>query len=186
MYAWFEIELEGRYGWSEKTQTWYRSSHKYPHWLKLFLGQKPLTGYHIPAFIAVFLMAHMHFMMGVVWTWHNELIALATYLAWAPLWDYLWMLFNPWYGIHKLGPKHEWWYQYSYWVFGIVPVENVTQWGISLLLAAGGGFLLQQALFLLGLAFLTLVSVLGLAPKFIKWSRYMHKTDDREKVHIFH
>ena len=186
MYAWFEIELEGKYGWSEKTQTWYRSYKSYPKWLRVFLGKKPLTGYHAPAFMAVFLIAHMHFVMGVPWTWHNELVALATYLAWAPLWDYLWLLFNPYYGIHNIGPKKVWWYQDSYWVGGVVPIENLIQWGLTLVLATIGGFLPTQVLFLGGLSLLTIVSTLSLAPIFKRWNRHMHQTDDRENVNIFH
>lgn len=186
MYAWFEIELEGKYGWSEKTQTWYRSYHGYPKWLRLFLGKKPLTGYHLPAFAAVVLLAHMHFVMGVVWTWQKELVALATYLAWAPLWDYLWILFNPHYGMGHLGPKNIWWYQYSWWVWGIVPVENVVQWAATLVLAAAGGFVFHQTVFLAGLAALTVIAAFALAPVFARWNRYMHATDDRSRVNIFH
>lgn len=186
MYAWFEIESEGKYGWSEKTQTWYRSFQSYPKWLRIFLGRKPLTGYHLPAFMAVFLISHMHFFMGVTWTVQKELVAMATYMAWAPLWDYLWLLFNPYYGVGHLGPKNVWWYRYSYWVFGVVPIENVVQWGITLLLAAAGGFLMNQILFLLGLVGLTVVSTFGLAPVFGRWNRYMHKTDDRSEVKVFH
>ncbi len=186
MYAWFEIELEGKYGWREKTQTWDRSYKSYPRWLRLFLGKKPLTGYHTPAFIAVFLIAHMHFVMGVPWTWRNELFALATYVAWAPLWDYLWLLFNPNYGIGHMSSKNIWWYQYSYWVGGLVPIENITQWGISLVIAAIGGFLLHQVIFLAGLTLLTVIAVITVAKPFSRWNRYMHQTDDRDKVNIFH
>lgn len=62
VFALFEVEVEGKFGWSEKSQTWHLSGQKVPNVLRLFLGEKPLTGYHIFVFLSAFLISHMHFL----------------------------------------------------------------------------------------------------------------------------
>lgn len=90
MFALFEVENEGKYGWSTRSQTWFVLPKHLPEWMKKFFN-KPLTGYH--------------FFMGIPWTLKTEFYALAVYLAWTPLWDLLWLIFNPNYGIEKLGAR---------------------------------------------------------------------------------
>lgn len=60
--ALFEIELEGKYGWAEKSATW---SKKFmpPKIFRLFTGSRVLTGYHL--FLNIFLLlfcTHLSFL----------------------------------------------------------------------------------------------------------------------------
>lgn len=178
-FALFEVESEGKHGWSARSQTWFVLPKHFPNWLKRIFN-KPLTGYHIFVFVAAFFVSHWHFFMGVSWSWKMEFQALAIYLAWSPLWDYLWLLFNPHYGVSKLGSGGFWWYKESWWVGGLVPFENVGQWILSLLFAFLAGKFFDQIVFLGILSGLTLVSAFTLAPLYQKWSRHMRRIDDRK------
>lgn len=190
-FALMEIENEGKFGWSEKSQTWYRLGKNIPQPFRTFLGQKPLTGYHLFLFSAAILVGHMSFFQGVPWTPTNELQALAIYLAWTPLWDHLWLIFNPHYKLTEV--RKAWWYARSKLVFGLIPLESSLQWAISLLfiiLAVSLGLpaqkITEHLLFLSGLLFLTIFSHFTLAPLFKRWYLQMHASDDRDKSGIFH
>lgn len=174
VFALFEVELEGKYGWAEKSQTWRVSPGRFPLWLRSIFP-KPLTGYHIFIFLAAVLVAHMSFFSGVAWSWQAEFQALSLYFAWTPLWDYLWFVFNPQFGIKRLGPNAVWWYKDSWWVGGVVPFENVLQWVLSLIFAYLGSTFADQVFLLALLSGMTVVSTFTLAPMYIAWNTRMHK-----------
>ncbi len=194
-YAIAEIEIEGKYGWSEKTQTWYRTfnHHRNSWFLKYIMGGKPLTGYHIPVFIIAFLISHAHFFMGIPWTFSRELIALAIYTAWAPLWDNLWIIFNPYYGFENGNKEKIWWYSKTIWFFNLFPLENVFQWLLSAGFAYLAYFFSKDAALLTShlifMGYLLVFSALAaftLAPLYMKWYRHMRRHDDRDKAGISH
>lgn len=187
LFAYIEIEIEGKYGWSEKTQTWFRSAQNRPQWINLFLGKKPLTGYHLFLFPLVLLLAHAHFFMGASWSLVSELRALALYFLWSPLWDYLWFVYNPHYDIQKL--KAVWWYKTEYLVVRRIPLSTCQQWAISFILVGVGtvltgnrDFLVEQlmtgAIFIVG----TLGSLYFVAPLYKKWYLQMRLSDDRSDI----
>ena len=188
LWAIAEIEIEGKYGWAERSQTWFRvaSRNRKNFFLKVIMAGKPLTGYHLPIFALVFLIAHSHFFMGVPWSLTNELTALAIYFSWPPLWDNLWFLFNP--NFHfGMYPEEVWWYKR--WVFKTFPIENIFQWFMSIIIVLFGSFvtkdenILKNQLFFLGyLAIFGLVATIFLAPVYKKWYIEMRKHDDRNKL----
>lgn len=184
VFALLEIEIEGKYAWSEKTQTWYRYNPK--SLINKFLGGKPLTGYHIMVFGTAVLISHLPFIFGLVWSIQNELWILAIHFAWTPLWDYLWIVFNPHYGISEFKQNKTWWYQNSVWLAGVMPMEQIVQWGISVLFAILANKFVSQIQLLGGFALLTLISHYTLVPIYRKWYWQMRKSDDRNKVNIFH
>ncbi len=193
LFALMEVELEGKYGWSEKSQTWYRVKGHYPKIISFLLGGKPLNGYHIFMFPIVLLISHAHFFMGVEWTLVNELIALAIYFAWAPLWDYLWFVLNPHYGIKNFDKNKVWWFSKSHWIFNIVALEQISQWVLSIVLVVFASFheknfgiLLSHLILLGGFFTLTIFTIFVIAPIYKNWYKKMRKFDDRSKANIFH
>lgn len=184
VFALLEIEIEGKYGWSEKTQTWYRYNPK--AFINKFLGGKPLTGYHLMVFGTAILISHLPFFFYMPWNIGNEFWILAIHFAWTPLWDYLWMVFNPHYGISEFKQNKVWWYQNSIWVAGVMPLEQLMQWGISLVFALLANRLAGQFQLLLGFVLLTLISNFTLVPFYKKWYWKMRESDDRLKTRIFH
>ncbi len=184
VFAFLEIEIEGKYGWSERTQTWYRYNPK--SFVNKFMGGKPLTGYHIVVFLTAILISHLPFMFGLSWNFNNEFWILAVYFAWTPLWDYLWMVFNPYYGISEFRQNKVWWYRNSIWIAGVMPFEQIIQWGISIVFALFAGKLTGQIQLLLGFVVLTVISYFVLVPVYKKWYWQMRVSDDRKKVRIFH
>ena len=169
LFALLEIEIEGKYGWSEKTQTWRLSGEKVPQPFRLFLGPNPLPGYHLILFPLVLLVSHMHFFTGVTWSLEKEFTTLAIFLLWAPLWDYLLFVFNPHY--NKKNIRQAWWYARSIFNFGAVPLENVLQWGLSFTLIAVGSLVFQNMSLLINhsyfavvLTSFTLISIYLLSP----------------------
>lgn len=190
-----EIELEGQYGWSEKSATWYRVAKNHPQnlFLKLVMAGKPLTGYHLPIFGLCFLISHLWLL--VLWQWSviDELLTIALFLTWTPLWDSLWIWLNPHYGLKNCGPKKIWWYSHSRWLGNFLPLENISQWLFSIIITGGVSLYLgnQQIvvnqLFMLG----WLIIFSGLAVVFFRpiYDRYywrMRQSDDRKAAGIFH
>ncbi len=184
MWALIEIEIEGKYGWSEKTETWYRYSPQ--NFINKFMGGKPLTGYHIMVFGTAMLVSHLPFVFELPWNFTNELWILAIYLTWTPLWDYLWFVFNPNYQASDFRKNKLWWYQNSYWLAGVMPVEQLLQWVIALGLAFIAGKLFDVGGMMLIMVIMTAIASVVIVPVYKKWYLRMRLIDDRSKVNIFH
>ena len=174
-FALFEVESEGKYGWASKSQTWIVPPDRFPWWLRRIFP-KPLTGYHLFLFVGALLVTHIPFIAGVSWSVSLELQTIALYFTWTPLWDYLWFLFNPHYGVKMLGSRDIWWYRQSRWIGGKVPFENAGQWLLSLVFAYFGGMFWQHALLLGCLIVLTVVSLFTLVPLYYRLNHYMNGT----------
>ena len=173
LFAILEVENEGKFGWAEKTQTWFKSKKELPRIVSFFMGEKPFTGYHLVLFPLVVLITHAHFFMGVQWNIEEELKTIALYLLWTPLWDYLWFVYNPFYSLKNL--KAAWWYKEEYLLFGLFPKSNVIQWILSIALVSISSLIFNKPELLLnqlGLVslfiFYTLLSILCLAPVYKK------------------
>ena len=193
VFAAIEIEVEGKHGWAEKTSTWFRTEGMIAKAYGFFMGGKPLTGYHLFMFFLPLLVFHAHFVMGVHWSLVRELLVLALYFAWMPVWDYLWFALNPYYGVKKFKKEHVWWHARSHWLFKFTPLDYVFGWIISVLLAAIASRLaenkdiLWQHLDLLVWFFIfTTLTILFIAPLYRKWHWHMRQHDDRNKSGIFH
>ncbi len=169
LFAILEVENEGKYGWAEKTQSWSKSKKELPRIISFFMGEKPLTGYHLVLFPLVVLLTHTHFFMGVIWTFEKELTTIALYLLWTPLWDYLWFVYNPFYSLKNL--KAAWWYKEEYLFFGLIPKSNVIQWILSIVLVSISALISNKPELLLNhlelvifFILYTLLSILFLVP----------------------
>lgn len=127
VFAKLEIEIEGPHGWAAKLPTWRVESHPL---LDLFFGSRPLTGYHVWAFLFVFVCFHIPFFwMPGSWTIRGELQALAGYTAFWVLEDALWFVLNPHYGWRKFTAGNVWWHKrwflklpLDYWLMSAIVV----------------------------------------------------------------
>jgi hypothetical protein len=125
LFAKLEIEIEGRHGWAEKLPTWRVEKHVLLDW---FFGGRPLTGYHVWAFLFVFLIFHMPFFWQPgSWSPRLELHAIGAYTLFWIVEDALWFILNPHYGWKKFTRENVWWHKrwalgvpVDYWVLGAV------------------------------------------------------------------
>lgn len=123
LFAKLEIEIEGRHGWAEKLPTWRVQKHVLLDW---FFGGRPLTGYHVWAFLFVFCCYHMPFFWDYgSWSVRRELNVIGAYSLFWLIEDALWFILNPHYGWKKFTRENVWWHKrwalgvpVDYWVLG--------------------------------------------------------------------
>ncbi|MBP9827791.1 hypothetical protein KBC55_01410 [Patescibacteria group bacterium] len=187
--ACLEIESEGKYGWAHKAPTWYRTTGFFGKLYGMIMGGKPLTGYHLFMFLFTFMIFHVPFFSGVVWSAEGELLACAMYFAWCTLWDYIWFVLNPAYA-GRFTRNNVWWHSGSPWIFGLFPLDYLSGVTLSLGLAGAAAWHSGEAqLFVDHLAVLigfgAYVALMHLcAPAYRYWYGYMRLSDDRDKVDI--
>jgi hypothetical protein len=119
MWAKMEIEIEGRDGWAANLPTWRIKKHIL---LDIFMGGRPLTGYHAWAFTFIFTSFHLPFFWagGWTWSWRAEChVEAATLIFWV-VEDFLWFVLNPHFGWSKYHGKEIWWHKH--WFMGL-PVD---------------------------------------------------------------
>ncbi len=177
-----EIEIEGKYGWAEKTQTWYRKPGFFGN---TFLSGKPITGYFIFLNLFILIFFHISFFLGLAWTLSSELYTLSLWFAFLPLWDFLWFVLNPNYTLKNFKKDKVWWFNRSDWLFSIFPAEYLYSWLISLVFAFIAGMLVEQLITLSCFVILTIITCI-VAKNYHKFYINMRKRDDRKKVGIFH
>jgi hypothetical protein len=117
-----EIQIEGKNGWAAGLPTWKIDRH---FLLDLFYGGRPLTGYHVWAFLSVFFFFHLPFFVMQTWSFKLERMAVGGYALFWVMEDCFWFLLNPHFGLRKFNPQHVWWHKkwllnlpVDYWVLG--------------------------------------------------------------------
>ena len=134
MAAWaiIEIEIEGRRGWSEGTETWYRFTGTAARIYMVFTGGKPLTGYHLAMNVVN---------ITAFWYWTRSLGAtLTAWILFAVIEDFLWFVANPAFGVRKFTAEAIWWHRKAWWL--IAPREYFLMGGLAVgLYLAGRGLL---------------------------------------------
>ena len=189
--ACIEIESEGKYGWADKTPTWYRTTGFWGKAYGVLMRVKPLTGYHAFMFFLPVLIFHAAFFMGAPWSLKAELGTWALYFGWCPLWDYFWFVLNPAYK-GKFKKEYIWWHAKSPWVFGLFPMDYLMGLVISLGFAGSAAWLSGSLVYftdhlkLLGGFAIYTVLLHIVAPFYHRWYANMRKSDDRGKVDIFY
>ena len=186
-----EIEIEGGRGWAERLPTWYLKRGKVGAVYGVFMGHRPLTGYHVFAFTIPLVILHLPFGFGLDWSVEAELGQLAIFFALAVIWDYIWFVMNPAYTVKRFVSGNVWWFQVP-WIWRF-PLDYYVGIGFSIVLAglaalvAGDGAPLRAHLWLLaGLIVLTALAVLA-APLYHRWYRHMRRAgaDDRASTPLF-
>ncbi len=126
-----EIEIEGKQGWAEKMPTWYRTTGFFGKLYGLVMNGKPLTGYHLFMTIFTVMIFHVPFFSGTKWSVSAELSTLAIYFVWCAVWDYLWFVLNPYYGVRNFKRQNIWWHTKSYWILNLFPLDYVIGLGLE-------------------------------------------------------
>ncbi len=191
LFALVEIELEAKNGWAQHLPTWYRTKGIIPSIYAVMMNGKPLTGYHLFMFFLPLVMFHAPFFMGTPFTLTGELYVLLNYFVFAPLWDYLWFVLNPYYTVKYFKKEYVWWHAKSHWLFNAMPHDHIVGWLSTVVIAGIISYLdkswtplIHHGVRLGVLTALTLVCV-ALAPAYEKWYFAMRKRDDRDEVKFF-
>ncbi len=186
LFALVEIEIEGPNGWAADLPTWYRVRPWYARVFSFLLSGKPLTGYHAIMFFVPLASFHVGLAFGQPWSLGLEARLIASYLLWAAVWDFLWFLWNPHYGLRRFRKGEIWWHN-KIWV-GRIPIDYVNALWSSFVVAAvpwmknGKTTLLTEHLaFTLEMASLVLIAAL-LAPLYHLIYRRMHRPEADERA----
>ena len=112
--AYLEVQIEGQHGWASMLPTWRPKGKWYADLFERVMGGKELTGYHVGVFGFVLLFLHYPY-LGLAPTLGQELGVLSLFLLFAVVWDYLWIIINPHYGVVRRRPQNDvtwhrhWW-----------------------------------------------------------------------------
>ncbi|MDT8436249.1 MAG: hypothetical protein RRA92_05780 [Gemmatimonadota bacterium] len=133
LFARLEIEIEGSEGWAASLPTW----RKEVPWLAWLFGSRPLTGYHLYAFLFIAVAVHVPFaVIPAAWSAAAELQVLGFLVLFWVLEDFLWFVLNPAFGLRAFRPSRAWWHADGwlgplprpYWIFVPIGIALVT-WG---------------------------------------------------------
>jgi hypothetical protein len=130
--AQLEIQIEGAHGWAERLPTWRWDSPAVLRW-----AGKPITGYHV--FLMLFILLFIHLpMMYVGFTLEREAEILSLFCLFAVVWDFLWFVCNPHFGLSRFRPGQVWWFRT--WFLGL-PSAYYSGLVSSIAIYAAAGFL---------------------------------------------
>lgn len=138
--ALLEIQIEGKNGWAKNLPCW-RAKKPYNFAVRaymFFMSGRELTGYHLVMFTFVLLILHFPYFAGVGWSEKREVWTISNYFLLSVTWDFLWHVWNPYYGIRKFNPKAV---SHTYkWVGSLpVPRDYVDGVGFSAIFAIIAG-----------------------------------------------
>lgn len=190
--ALLEIEIEGKYGWAEKTATWYRTSGIWGKLIPSVLGGKPSTGYHTYMNLLLLLFLHTPFYFGdMKWSLSNELIIISVFFMLSVVWDFLWFVLNPEYTVRNFKKENIWWHNKNYWILGLFPSDYLKGVLVSIAFAYGAYLLgyqsaLMDGILLVAYSALFISICIIAAPWYHKVLLKMRLRDDRDKAGIFH
>jgi hypothetical protein len=135
--AYLEVQIEGPNGWASALPTW-RSTDPRLTWV---FGGRPLTGYHLA--LNAFLLLTLHWpILFKRWSLVDECRVLQSFAVMAFVWDFLWFVLNPNFGLGRYDAAHVWWFRY--WVFGL-PVDYGVGAAAAVLLRLAPAFLCREA-----------------------------------------
>jgi hypothetical protein len=113
--AYFEVQIEGPDGWAGILPTWKVTN---PNITWIF-GGRPVTGYHVS--LNLLLLSFFHWpLLFNKWSLIFEAKTLSSFALLATVWDFLWFIINPNFGLDKYNAAHIWWFKN--WFLGI-PVD---------------------------------------------------------------
>ena len=108
-----ELQIEGnRFGWASKLPCWTFENSL----TELFLGKKPLTGYHTWLVTLFFLLFHNIFLF-ISWTINKEFFTLGLFSIFWVLEDWFWFLLNDYYGLKNFKKGRIFWHKR--WFLGL-------------------------------------------------------------------
>ena len=165
-FALVEIQIEGKHPWAKKLPTTI-SDDVFNRFYNYLTGKK-LTVYHFYMFLIVFLLFHLPFVAdytgkeGIRWTWQQEFIALSEYFVFVVVWDFLWIVLNPFFTIRKFTPKGCSWHVRWKWN---VPIDYTGSLIIAFVFAFAG-YWAYQFLFMMLIQLALLAITILFAPAY--------------------
>jgi len=187
-----EVEIEGPFGWAERLPTWYRCRGAAARIYGMFMGGRPLTGYHCWVFLLSLYFVHAGLLRPPRWTLIDEVTALSRYFVLAVQWDFLWFVLNPVFGWKGFRRERIWWHCGRWW--GRFPRDYYLAVFIAVSLSGVEAFLqsslvplCRYLIYLAETLFITLCFVL-VARWYRRWHRWMRRpgADDRPLAGICH
>ena len=124
--AFLEVQIEGEHGWAVKLPCWRPTGKWYARFYTKVMSGKEMTGYHVAVFLFAFLVMHLPYAWGMPWSIGVELTTFSQFFMFVVVWDFLWFVINPHYGIRKFHPGCVVWHKI--WV-GPAPIDY---WGAIL------------------------------------------------------
>ena len=121
MWAKLEVEIEGKDGWAKNLPTWRINNH---FLLDVFLGGRPLTGFHTWAFSFVFFAFHLPLLWMQTWSWPLEVQVIGSVMLFWVVEDFIWFIVNPHYGWKRYRQHDVTWHPKWFW---LLPVDH---WGM--------------------------------------------------------
>ena len=124
-----EIAIEGPDGWAGKLPTWRLSADHIVS--KIFLGGRPMTGYHLWMNLFSIFILHSTFLFNT-FSWVTELKVISAFILIWVIEDFLWFVLNPAYGIKNFVKEKIWWHEKRWFI--IAPVEYFTLLPLGIIL----------------------------------------------------
>jgi hypothetical protein len=113
--AYFEVQIEGPNGWAGILPTWKIIDPR----ITWIFGGRPVTGYHVS--LNLLLLSFFHWpLLFNKWTFVFEARTLSSFALLATIWDFLWFVINPNFGLSRYNGNNVWWFRH--WFLGI-PVD---------------------------------------------------------------
>lgn len=168
--AFVEVQIEGEHGWAGKLPCWRPSGRWYARLYTKVMGGKEMTGYHVGVFLFAFLMFHLPYVWGLQWSMGAEFGTLSAFFLFVVVWDFLWFVINPHYGIRKFHPGCVTWHKI--WL-GPAPIDYYGGIGLSFLfhalqVDAGEGITYGAWIMMVGWSMLLPMATL-MVVEFTKW-----------------
>jgi hypothetical protein len=91
-----EVQIEGGYGWSAKTETW-----RVRNPIRKFVNWPYITGYHLSVWMLTLVLFHLPFLFEQVLNFKNWLQIIELWWGFWVMTDFWWFVLNPLWGIKK-------------------------------------------------------------------------------------
>ena len=112
IFAALEVQIEGENGWASKLPTRrFGSGGWFSKIYRLILFGKDATLYHLLIFTLLLFFLHYPYFANGEWNFGEELRALSLFFLISVVWDFLWFLINPHYGLSRFGAQNVWWHK---------------------------------------------------------------------------
>ena len=111
--AFLDFQVEGKYGWAAKLPCWRpkNPNSPLPRIYSWFMEGRPLTGYHVAFFSVAFVFFHYPFFREVSWNLAMELETISMFFLVMLSEDFLWFVWNPFYGLKRFNPQSIEWHK---------------------------------------------------------------------------
>ena len=134
--AYFEVQIEGQNGWASALPTWKTTDPR----LTWIFGGRPVTGYHLALNLLLLSFFHWPILFNK-WTFINEAKVISNFALLAVIWDFLWFVINPYFGLQNYNSENIWWF--SNWFLGF-PIDYYFGISMSIIIRCIPSFLRKE------------------------------------------